>query len=219
MEIITLPRLKIAELQSLTASTLKICEPLTEVDEQIQKVETEFTSFKEGMLKNIATANGKKTIDKERDRYNSGFFFDIRSQMYYPYEDPAAQSAVDKLKELSKKYGSKINKLPFNEETAAIDNCMAEAEAIDLTPLSNTSIARWIPIIKDANQRFKDVANEFVEKSAAAASLESASAAAPELVHAIEQLYLQIFALLRVNPNHNLIKAYSELGELVDSYW
>ncbi|MDF1548749.1 MAG: DUF6261 family protein [Bacteroidales bacterium] len=217
MEIITLPRLRIAELQSLTEATLKICTPLTEVEEQKQQVEKEFTPFKEGVLKNKARAE-KKTVDKERDRYSSGFFFDIKAETYYPYTDKAAIETVNKLKALSKKYGIKINGLPYNEETAAIDNCMEEAEKIDLSPLTSPAIGRWIPLIKEVNLRFKDMANDFVEESTAVATLESASAVAPELIHAIEELIIQIFSVIRVSPTDALKKAYSELETLVDSY-
>ena len=221
MEILIIPRLKIPELQTLTESALTICAPLIEVagvTEQIQNVETEFASFKESVLKNRAAAEGKTTVDKERDRYNSVFFYGIKAEFNYPYEDSSAIETVNKLKDLNKKYGTKINRLPFNEETAAIDNCMKEAEAIDLTLLNNPALGRWIPLIKDANQRFKEAANEFVEESAAASNLESATAVAPELVDAIEKLIVQIFSAIHTTPSDALEKAYDELEELFDSY-
>jgi hypothetical protein len=218
MDILTFPRLKISELQTLTESTLKITESLTEVEEQRQQVETEFTSFKESVLKNQARAGEKRTIDKERDRYNSGFFSDIKAEFYYPYTENTAIETVKALKELNKKYGTKVNRLPLNEETAAIDNCVKEAEAIDLTSLANSAVSRWIPLLKDANTRFKGIASEFVEESAAVSSLESASAAAPELVTAIERLVVQMFSAIHVAPSEALNKAYSELEVLFDSY-
>lgn len=218
MDIITFPRLKISELQTLTESTLTICEPLAEVAEQRQAVETEFTNFKESVLKKYASADDKQTIDKERDRYNSGFFFAIRAEKFYPYEDESAKETVDKLLNLSSKYGAKINRLPLNEETAALDNCMQETEAIDLTPLSSPAVAQWIPLIKDANQRFKNVANEYVEKNAAISNLESASVVAPGLMHALELLAIQIFSVVNVSPTDALTKAYSEIETLADTY-
>ena len=218
MEILTLPRLKIAELQTLTEAVLKICAPLTEVPKEKQEIEKEFAHFKEGVLKNLAPADDKRTIDKERDRYNSGFFADIRAETYYPYNDAAAKNTVNKLKGLAEKYGTKINRLPFNEETAVIDNCIEEAGAIDLSPLVVPAVERWIPLLKDVNQRFKDATKEYVEESAAAANLESASAAAPGLYHAIEELFIQIFSVIRTTPNDALVKAYNELETLVDSY-
>ena len=217
MEIITLPRLRIAELQSLTEATLKICEPLAEVDKQKKQVEKEFVPFKEGVLKSKAVAE-KTAVDKVRDRYNSGFFFDIKAETYYPYTDKTAIETVNKLKALSKKYGFKINRLPYNEETAAVDNCMEEVDKIDLSLLTSPAIGRWIPLIKEVNQRFKDIAKEFVEESTAVATLESASATAPGLIQAIEELLIQIFSVIRVRPNDALKKAYSELETLVNSY-
>ena len=83
---------------------------------------------------------------------------------------------------------------------------------------ARSSVGRWTPLIKEPNQRFKDVAKEFVEESTAVASLESASAVAPGLVHALEDLFIQLFSVIRVSPTDDLKKAYSELETLVDSY-
>ena len=218
MDIIRLPRLRISELQTLTESALKICEPLTEVAEFRQKVEDEFANFKEGVLKNYVTTEAKATIDKERDRYNSGFCYEIKAEFNYPYEDTAAIETVKSLRAHYKKYGFKVNRLPLNEETAALDNSMEEAEAIDLTPLANAAIGRWIPLIKEANQRFKVVIGEIIEDSAEAAQLESASVLAPGLVVAIESLIVQIFSAIHIAPTDALAKAYTELDTLVDSY-
>ncbi len=83
---------------------------------------------------------------------------------------------------------------------------------------ATSAVAQWIPLIKEANQEFKNVAKEFVEESTAMAALESASAVAPELIHALEELFVQLFSVIRVAPNSALKKAYSELEILVDSY-
>lgn len=217
MEIITLPRLKNAELQSITETSLKICAPIKEIEEQKKQVEKEFAAFKEGAQKNKTKAE-KKIIDDNRDDLISGLFFNIKSETYYPYTDKAANETIVQLKELSKKYGTKINRLPYNEETAAIDNCIEEVEKIDLSTLESPSITRWIPMLKDANQRFKEVTKEFVEDSTAATKLASATSSAPNLIHAVEELFIQLFALIRVSPTDELKKTYSELQTLVDSY-
>lgn len=218
MEIISLPRLRLAELQSLTEATTAICAPIKEVEVQKQQVDKEFVVFKEAVLKKQAGGEIKKAVDKIRDRYNSGFFFNIKAETYYPYTNEAAIKTVKQLKDLSVKYGFKINRLPFNEETAAIDNCLEEAEKIDLDSLTNKAVGRWISLIKKANQDFKNVAKEYVEESTAMASLESASAVAPELIYALEELFLQLFSVIRVSPSDTLKKAYNELVTLVDSY-
>lgn len=218
MEIITLPRLRLAELQSLSEAAASICAPIKEIEKEKLVFDKEFAVFKEAVMKKQAKGEIKKAVDKVRDHYNSGFFFDIKAESFFPYTDEAAIEIVNQLKKLSEKYGFKINSLPFNEETAAIDNCMEEAEKIDLSPLASNDIGRWIPLIKEANQEFKDVSKSFVEESTAAASLESASAVAPELVHALEELFIQLFSIIRVAPTDELKKAYSELKTLVDSY-
>jgi hypothetical protein len=218
MDIIKLPRLRISELQALTASALTICEPLAEIEEQRQTVETEFANFKEGVLKNHVSAEVKTTLDKERDRYNSGFCYELKAEFSYPYTDGNAIETINKLKALYKKYGFKINRLRMNEETAALDNCMKEAEGIDLTPLTNQAIARWIPLIKDANQRFKKVADDIIEENAIAAQMESASSVAPGLTNALESLFVQIFSAIHIAPSDALKKAYTELETLADSY-
>jgi hypothetical protein len=218
MEIINLPRLRIAELQSLTETAVEICAPIPGLEEQIEGINKEFALFKDAVLKNKAKGEIKKAVDKKRDHKVSGFFYDIKAETFFPYTDQAAIETVNQLNELSKKYGFKINSLPFNEETAAIDNCMEEAEKIDLTSLPDQTIGRWIPLIKEANEEFKTVTKDFVEESAAAASLESASAVAPALVGALQELFLQLFSLIRVAPTDALKKAYVELETLVNSY-
>ncbi len=182
------------------------------------EVEKEFTTFKEGALKKQAGATVKKTVDKKRDRYNSGFFLDIKAESYYPYTEKAALETVKQLNSLSKKYGTKINRLPFNEETAAIDNCIEEAEKIDLSPLANSAIGRWIPLLKEANQQFKEVSKEYVKESTAVAALESATAVAPELTNNLEELFIQFFSIIRVSPTDALKKAHNELETMVNAY-
>ncbi|NJO92321.1 MAG: hypothetical protein HC831_27650 [Chloroflexia bacterium] len=189
-----------AELQSLSETAASICAPLKEIEKEKQAFDKEFAVFKEAVMKKQAKGEIKKAVDKKRDRKVSGFFYDILAETFYPHTDEAAIETVNQLKELSEKYGFKINNLRFNEETAAIDNCMKEAEKIDLSALTSNDIGRWIPLIKQANQEFKEVSKSFVEETTAAASLESASAVAPGLVHALEELFIQLFPLSGSHP-------------------
>lgn len=218
MEMIHVPRLRMNELQTLSESSLSITGAIPEVANERQKVETELTAFKEGMLKSQASAEGKRTIDKERDRYVSGLAYNIKAERFYPYTEEESINTVNELLKQNSKYGIKSSRLPVNEQTATVDNWIDELEALDLSKLNNTAISRWVELLKDANQRFKEVAGEFIEENAEAGTLESASSVAPELTNALEQLYIQLFALIRVSPSDTLTKAYSELEILIDSY-
>ena len=151
MEIITLPRLRNAELQIVCESSLTICQPLTIIQEVREKVEKEFAPFKAGMLKVQASAGDKKNLDKERDRYVLGFFGNVKAEEYFPHEKKAAQNVVAELIKVVNKYGGKITRLPLNEETATIDNMIGEVDKLDLSSLSEANLLRWLPLIVNAN--------------------------------------------------------------------
>lgn len=60
MNSITLPRLKLTELQSLTESTLQKCSAVSELQLALTSVQTVFNTFKQGMLNEQSSAADKK---------------------------------------------------------------------------------------------------------------------------------------------------------------
>ncbi|MGB3466259.1 MAG: hypothetical protein WBA74_13355 [Cyclobacteriaceae bacterium] len=51
------------------------------------------------------------------------------------------------------------NRLPYDEQTAKIDNLLAEVKVIDLTGMDHLS--RWISEIEEANNNFKMLPKTF----------------------------------------------------------
>lgn len=217
MKLITLPRLRLGQLQAITESTLTICKNLAQFASSILGVENAFVPFKAGMLKNNASGEKKGKLDQTRDKRVTGFFGALDAEEKIENDDPAILASYVELVKIADKYGPSIRRLPRDEETTAIDNLLAEIAKIDITPLVPTGIPRWIPSLEATNNGYRDASSEFISDSVEADSTEAASIQAPELIDALEKLYLKIFASIALTPNDELEKAYAELETLVDS--
>lgn len=215
MKLITVPQLRLGQLQTLTEQTIKLTEPIGQLSPWLADVQAAFKPFLTGMLKDPAGSD-KKTLDKTRDQYLSGFFLNVKSESYYPHEDATMQEVVQKLLRVTEKYGFKINKLPYDEETAAIDNLLAELGSMELSGIPH--LARWIGKIKAANESFKAASKDYLETYVKNSTTESASVAAPALTVALEDLYTMLFAHAKVAADQELVNVYQKLSELVDTY-
>ncbi|MEM9339253.1 MAG: DUF6261 family protein [Bacteroidota bacterium] len=214
MTILSLPQLRLAELQSLTESLLPIATPLTEVGPQTQQVSEAFETFKQGMIKNAA-ASDKKTLDKTRDQLTSGLLYGVQSELLFPPTGTETKT-LEQVAEITGRYGFGLNRLPYNEQTAETDNMLKELEALNLSSLPN--ISRWTGPIREANEAFKAASTDFLEGKVEAADTASATEAAPALETAIRELFTLLFAHLQISKTETLEKAYKELAALVDSY-
>ena len=206
-----------AQLQTVGDSSVEICKPIPEVEPAVSLVETALADFKEGMLKDKASAAQKKVLDLIRDRLLSGFMYDVKAEQLFPYEDETEKEALTDLLHIVNKYGTGVGRLPLNEETAVIDNLLTDVEDLELTPLQPSGVLRWIPLLKDANSAFKAASQEYLTDSVRDMEEASASERAPVLVDALEALYAKLFAHIQLSPTESLTKAYAELEELVDS--
>ncbi|MEO1254215.1 MAG: DUF6261 family protein [Bacteroidota bacterium] len=215
MEIISIPQLRLGQLQTLTESTLKIAEPLTELADHVAKVKAEFATFMQGIQKDAAQSD-KKTLDKTRDQFVSGFFFAVKSETYFPHVEQITKDAVAALSKLADKYGFEINRLSYDEQSAAVDNMIEEVEAINLTDLAHLS--RWVAELKAANEAFKAAAKDFLTSTVEQSDTDSATQVAPRLTGELENLYTMLFAHAQVSGTDTLRQAYNELSALVDSY-
>lgn len=218
MNLISLPTLRHNQLQSVCENSIKICAGITELDGILSHVTNAFQPFKNGMIKVQASGSSKKEIDTERDNLTTGFLRAIAAEQQFPHTDSATIESLKNLATKANKYSMKITRLPFNEETAAIDNFMADIKPLDLTPLNNSGLTRWIPLIETANKAFKEAAVLYIKDSAQSHTIASATDTAPALIDALEGLYAMLFALIKVNANATHIKSYLQLQTLVDSY-
>jgi hypothetical protein len=217
MKLIILPRLRLGQLQAIAKSTLTICKNLVQFASSILDVENAFVPFKAGMLKDDASAEKKGELDQKRDKRVTGFFAVIDAEEKIENEDETILASYAALMKIADKYGPSIRRLPRNEETIAIDNLLEEIGHIDITPLVPTGIPRWIPSLEATNNAYRDASSKYISDSVEADSTEAASIQAPELIDALEKLYLKIFASIALTPNDELEKAYAELEKLVDS--
>ncbi|UXP32321.1 hypothetical protein N6H18_18440 [Reichenbachiella agarivorans] len=83
MEIINLPQINLAQLQTLSESVIKITKPLPELAPEVQAVQETFKTFEKGMIKSSSTSN-KKTLDRSRDLINTGFFKSVDAEEQFP---------------------------------------------------------------------------------------------------------------------------------------
>ena len=215
MEMIHLPQLRLAQLQSLTESVFTICDPIEVLASEKTKLQVAFDDFKAGMVKDKASSD-KSTLDKTRDNRVSGFMYGVKSEKFFPQPSKEAQEALQKVAAITESYGFKINKLPYDEESAEVDNMLAELSGVDLSLLPGLS--RWPALIKEANDNFKQIAKDFLEETVKAASVSSASQAMPALESALNDLFTMFFAHMKISKTEAMEQAYKELTVLINTY-
>jgi hypothetical protein len=218
MKEITLPRLRNQQLQTLTDSSINICKDITEITPERQKVETLFGQLKMGIQKEQAIGIDKRAFDNSRDNFIRGFFNNLEAELAFPHTQEAVLEGLSNINTVANKYGKQMTSLSYDEETAAVDNLLEDIEALDLQVLDGNSVMRWIPVIKTSNSDFKQISKEFIQKGTAADQIESASALAPVLVKALEDMYAKLNAHIVISDNESLKTTYLELSNLVDSY-
>ncbi len=110
-----------------------------------------------------------------------------------------------------------INKFPLNEQTAATDNLLSEIKSVLGSNVAFPHLTRWIPLIEDTNNQFKDVTSDSITERAKLKNTEAASYVAPQLTEELQNLYTLMFAFARIGDNDQIVKAYKELEVLIAS--
>lgn len=214
MQMITVPKLRMAQLQTFTEGILKTTANLTEVAPQVADVESKLTVFLDGMTKATASSN-KSVLDRTRDELNSGFFKGVESEQMYPHT-PEVASVLRQVVSITSQYGFGLNRLSYDEQTAQTDNMIKELEKLDLTSLPN--ITRWLAPIKAANAEFKSISEAYYKDLTAAGETSAASNAAPALTDAINALFTMLFAHVQISGSEALTTAYKELITQVEAF-
>ena len=217
LEMLSVPRVRVAELQSLAEHALMICSRHGQLQAATEKVHTELNEYRAGMQRKPASAAVKADLDKVRDRLITGLFFRIRAEENFPHESPEAKVHLANLSALKKKYHASITSLPLDEETAAVDNLLAELKTMNIAQFANGRVQMWWPLIMDANNKFKTAAQGYVADSAEAAGKSSASAKAPQLIAAMNAMFTMMYAFTQVSGDAALLKSYSELQVLLNA--
>ncbi|MEQ8469802.1 MAG: DUF6261 family protein [Marinoscillum sp.] len=214
MQMINVPKLRMAQLQTFTEGVLKTTKDLAEVSEQVGEVQTRFDAFKDGMTREDASSD-KETLDRTRDLLNSGFFKNVEAEQFFPHE-AAAADMLKKVLKVTNDYGFRLNKLTYDEQTAQTDNMLKELEALDLTALPGLS--RWLVPLTTANDNFKAVADAYFKELTASGDTIAATKAAPPLTDAINNLFTMLFAHVKISGSEAITAAYKELITQVEAY-
>ena len=218
MELLTLPKLRHQQLQTVTEDSLKICEGLTQLQVPIDKVNLQFERFKGGMTRDKATATEKKELDNTRDHLVANFIKAVVAESYFPHNNNLIKETLSEVVKVVSSYGTKIVRLSYNEESAAIDNMLTDLSKINFDPLEPTGLERWLPPIQQANNEFKTAAQEYIAESANENKVDSATEVAPVLMDALEALYSMVYAYLKIDPTDELRNAYNQLQILLNGY-
>ena len=128
MEMIHIPRLRNKELQTVGENSLRICNSIIEVKPAFDKVATTLEVFIKGMQKDKVDSHQRSVYDKKRDKYTSGLVNNIKYEKNFEHAADNAQVVADLINIVSKYTG--INKMPFNEQTAATDNMLVEIKTV-----------------------------------------------------------------------------------------
>jgi len=217
LEMLSVPRVRVAQLQSLAEDALTICCNHGQLRAATEKVHALLNDFKAGMQRQPASAAVKAELDKVRDRLISGLFFQIRAEEYFPHESPEDKAHQANLSVLKKKYNSTITNLPLDEQTAAVDNLLDELQTINIAQFANGRVQVWMPLILEANNKFKSAAQGYISETAEATGKPSATAKAPQLMAALNAMFSMMYAYAQVSGDAALLKSYTELQVLVNA--
>lgn len=218
MELLTLPRLRNNQLQTVSDDTIKISVGLPQLESHIPKVKKQIKRFKTGMTKEKLSASDKKKLDSSRDELAACFIRAVKIESHFPHKDENTIATLKRVLDVVDNYGLKMTRLSYDEETAAMDNFIFDLKKIDFAPLANSGLARWIPIIEQSNKQFKDEVYDNIDEDVASSKLASASKVAPDLRDALNEYYSVMFAYLKIQSSPELETAYAQIDILLNSY-
>lgn len=217
LELISVPRVRVAQLQSLAENALSICSRHGQLQTAIENVRVQLNIFKAGMQRQTASAAEKSELDKVRDRLATGLFHQIRSEECFPYITVEDKAHIAHLSALAKKYSTVITRLPLEEKTASMDNLLSELQSMDFTQFAKGQIMVWMSLIQDANNKYKAAAQEYIADTVETSSIPSATAKAPQLIAVLNTLFSMMYAHTQISGDVALLKSYSELQMLINS--
>lgn len=218
MEIPTLPRVKIGELQTIMEGAIRICsefEPLKPAMDTLLAISPEFNN---AIIKEQASAEVKNVADEERDNRYSGLYYCSKSLIYYPFSSAEVQETAKQAWDILQDGGKGIIRLPFNEETAAIDSRIAKLRQLNLNVLQGTMFVEMLDLTDKANEKFKSMTLNYIEDKASTASAEAATHLIPQVREALEGLFMMLTTFSRFGNDEKMTIAYNEIVALLKTY-
>lgn len=217
MKLLVTPQMQVGKMQMFAEKVLEYCGPHEEVKKPLAAVKTQFDKYREGMRKNPALAKFKRERDKIRDTYVIGFVGALDAELHYPYSNEERETLL-KIEETIDKYGDRIYRLPYDSETASLDNLLTDIEKLDLSVLKNDAVTKWFPVLKEANQQFKDSDSDYLDDLVDAAQIKAASALYNDLKQAVDGLFAILFGYAITGQNPEIAKTYEKLQVFVKAY-
>lgn len=215
MKLFKLPRLKNNELQTFTEATKRIIAGVAQLSTNLAEITTAETEFLEGMQKDRNLGLNRKGLDKGRDFTYTAIIDAIDLELRYPHEDENVITALNAIQAVRNKYGKGIKTLPYEEETAELDNFIADFEKVDTSALVNYDFMRWLPLLKTDIKAFKDFSEHKIDASTEYKGVDSATIAAPKLEGALNNMFADLFANQRISPSEELQSVYNKLDTLI----
>ena len=215
MEIITLPQMPLADLQSFSESLVPVVEPLPQIAPQVQSFKDAFAVFQKGMTKQDASSD-KKTLDKVRDDLIGGLLYGVQSEQLFPYQEKSVKDALKKIVDIADKYGFELTRLRYNQQSSKTDNFIKELEGANISQFP--ALERWIAPIKKANADFKGEVSEYFDEQTAASDTTAAYLTAPALENAIKSIFTLLVAHRQVADTPELKAAYKKIAKMVAAY-
>ena len=221
MKVFVLPNLTLKELQTFSEESLKIFGLSPNLNDAKTEVQKAFDSFLPAMQKVDVSLLSKADLDDLRDGVIYGFQLAAKSELLFPHKYEGNEEALKAIQELEKlldKHGVKIKSLPYDQETAAVKNLMADISGFDFTPLADSGLARWAPHIERCNNDFANASSENNTKTAESSLIDSATQMAPALRNALKAALNVLSANLLLNATPELEKASAEMDVLIGRF-
>lgn len=218
MEIPSLPRVKHGELQSIVEGAIEICSGIGVLQPAMDRLLAISPAFKDAVLKIQASAEDKAGADYGRDFIYTGAYYYSKSLTYFTFPNSEANEVAQQVWEIFEDEGLGIIRLPYDEESSAIDNRIAKVKKLNLSPLADTLLPKFISYTEESNEAFKKLALKFNEDKTDASIVKAATALVPAVRMALEGLFMMLTTFTEFGSDEEVLKAYNRVGTLLDSF-
>ena len=218
MKHIVVPRLRLNQLQSLCETTLRVCANQPSLEVPYQQLQQRYENFKASSEKSLVSS-ARDAHDTSRDRAITGFELHIKALRYFPQYSGPIDTALAALEDLVSQHDPDMRNLPFDEETAAIDNYVADLKKFDFSPLASTQLEQWVSAIEEENAAFKQASQDWAAHKVEREKMEAPSIIAIDLRKRLNQLFAVLIAFRLINPSdENLENAHIEITKQLASF-
>lgn len=143
--------------------------------------------------------------DKLRDRMYLGFVGNLNNYLYYP--DDKIVKEIKELLAIIAKFGPRVVRKTYAEETAIILKVINLVENYYLELMTKTQSNVWFNLLKEKQADFENTERQYA-KALSEDNIESATSVRPELVDAMREMFTFM-------PLHYKVTRNKDLGKLI----